>query len=54
MTSYVKNGTCYEKENISKCISDHAEQLLSTQHGSKIKLGWHKKGDLVKQITEKR
>ena len=28
MTSYVKNETCYEKENISKCISDHAEQFL--------------------------
>ena len=30
MTSYVKNGTCCEKENILKCISDHAEQLSST------------------------
>ena len=30
MTSYVKNGTCYEKENILKSISDHAEQLSPT------------------------
>ena len=28
MTSYLKNETYFEKENISKCISDHAEQLL--------------------------
>ena len=36
MMSYVKNGTCYEKENISKCISDHAEQ--TTENGKMTSL----------------
>ena len=30
MTSYFKKRTCFEKENILKCISDHAEQLSPT------------------------
>ena len=41
-----------KKKIPSKCISDHAEQLLPTEHKNQIRVT--QKGRLSKTITEKR